>query len=191
MMRPRAAWTVSILICCLVPILSGCDPVIRHKTLTMVFDGVPSMPPADKYCQDFHERQKELERRQAEAGSKASGPTGSQHAPYAEKRCDDCHDKAKGGLKLPKQELCLSCHTDLMAGDFAHGPAAVGDCVACHLPHTSAQPSLLVQAPGQICGVCHKEERQAAAMHERFLKQGVICTVCHNPHGSQIRFFLY
>lgn len=169
---------------------AGCDPVIRHKTLSMVFDGVPSMPPADQYCKEYHERQKELEQRAA-SGTEQAGPGGSRHAPYAEKRCDDCHDKSKGGLKLPKKELCVSCHTDLMQGTYFHGPAAVGDCTACHLPHTSAFPSLLAKSPAEICGVCHKEKRQAEAMHDRFAKKGVLCTDCHNPHGSDIRFFLY
>jgi predicted CXXCH cytochrome family protein len=174
----------------MVPVLSGCDPVIRHKTLTTVFDGVPSMPPADEYCQAYHQQQRLLEQ-QAQTVGTAKGPTGSKHEPYSEKRCDDCHDKAKGGLKLPVKELCVSCHVDLMTTAFAHGPAAVGDCVACHLPHSSSYPSLLLSPPADICSACHKETRQAAAMHERFLGRGVICTECHNPHASDIRFFLY
>jgi predicted CXXCH cytochrome family protein len=173
--------------------LSGCDPVIRHKTLTTVFDGVPSMPPADQYCRDYHLQQTALEKKQQETALAASGKPqgGSTHEPYGEKRCDDCHDKAKGGLKMPARELCLSCHTDFNRGVFVHGPSAVGDCLACHLPHSSSQPTLLIAPRQQVCFICHTEPRQAAAMHDRFLKTGASCADCHSPHDSDLRYFLY
>lgn len=179
----------------IMPILAGCDPFLRSKIVTTVFDGVPSLPNPTEYCQAYHEQQLAIEKARGEAAKQKDAlKIGSEHPPYAERRCDDCHDKAKGdagGLKLPRNELCESCHTGFIQGNFVHGPVAVGDCLACHHPHSSGFPSLLLASRDSICTVCHREERQTKSMHDRFIKQGTTCIDCHNPHFSDIRFFLF
>ncbi|MCM2356882.1 MAG: cytochrome C [Geobacteraceae bacterium] len=175
--------------------LTGCDPLTRHKALTTIFDGVPSMPSAEEYCQDYHERAKAAELVAAarkEGDKKADGQGSTRHLPYEEKRCNDCHDQQKGGaggLILPARELCFSCHTDFIKGPYVHGPVAVGDCLACHLPHTSSFGYLLARNKGEICARCHQEKRLAAEMHDQFAAKMMACADCHNPHFGNARYF--
>jgi predicted CXXCH cytochrome family protein len=118
---------------------------------------------------------------------------GSSHPPYEEKRCGDCHNTTEektSGLILPPRELCFSCHTGFIKGHFVHGPVAVGECLACHVPHTSAFSSLLVKDKSEICAGCHKEKRLAAAMHDKVAARRMVCVDCHDPHYGEARFFL-
>ena len=173
--------------------LSGCDPATTHKITSTIFDGVPSLPPAEQYCQEFHEK-KVVE--EAEAAKKrqmvVTTATGSIHPPYAEKLCDNCHDKSKeSGLILPKTELCFACHSkDLIQGAFAHGPAVVGSCLECHDPHKSLYPNLRKHPNGQLCATCHKEQRLAPKMHQLAASKELGCTNCHDPHSGPVRYFL-
>lgn len=188
------AFLLTLLSCFL---LTSCgDPVTRHKVLSTIFDGVPSLPPAGEMCNEYYQ-----ERVAAEAaGIEMTATAGevlqnrsSSHKPYKEKKCSDCHSKDKNvnaGLIAPKRELCGVCHKDFIKGHNVHGPVAVGDCLACHLPHNSQYPSLLKEDPDQICATCHQESRLATAMHDRFLVKTISCGECHDPHAGDARYFL-
>lgn len=178
-------------------LLTSCgDPVTRHKVLSTIFDGVPSLPPAGEMCNQYYQERVAA----AAAGQKmlteeesSSKGKGSSHKPYAEKKCRDCHSNNKNvnaGLIAPKRELCGVCHIDFIKGSNVHGPVAVGDCLACHLPHNSQYPSLLKEDPDKICATCHQESRLAAAMHDRFLVKTISCGECHDPHAGNARYFL-
>jgi predicted CXXCH cytochrome family protein len=177
-------------------LLTGCDPIARHKVLTTVFDGVPSLPPAEQICAEYADQKvtqlrEELTGKKGGLAKNAEIREDSQHPPYAEKKCDSCHDKTKeGGTILPKKELCLMCHKDFFKGPFLHGPAAVGDCLACHLPHNSNHGPLLKVSKGEICGTCHRETRVASAMHDKVKAQHMVCVDCHNPHYGSSAYFL-
>jgi predicted CXXCH cytochrome family protein len=170
-------------------LLSGCDPLTMHKVSTTIFDGVPSMPSAEEYCQDYHLKatQDELLARQKQK----SVVQDSKHPPYAEKRCNDCHNKeTESGFVVPADKLCAHCHKDFPVGNFLHGPAAVGACLKCHVPHTSNNPSLLSKPPSEVCAVCHAEKRLSVKLHSASQSKGLGCTDCHDPHGGSDRFFL-
>ncbi|GAB4177622.1 MAG: cytochrome c3 family protein [Geothermobacteraceae bacterium] len=190
--RPRPRGRTWLVLVFLLLGLSGCDPVTRHKLLSTLFDGVPELPPADSYCADYLERVKN----QAAAGAEATESSGepvkrSVHQPFAEKRCPDCHDFEKSiGLVLPAEKLCFSCHDNLLTGSQLHGPAAVGGCLGCHLPHDSKYDHLLAASPAELCGKCHVEKRLAAGMHDRLAERGLVCAECHDPHGGERRYFL-
>jgi predicted CXXCH cytochrome family protein len=175
--------------------LSACDQVARHKVLTTIFEGVPSLPPADEYCATYHEE--EMAKYLAMmAGKELAALDGdkavmSRHKPFDEKKCRDCHDfETKVGLVRPPRELCQMCHTDFIQGDFVHGPVSVGDCSACHLPHSSQYPSLLLLDKNRICGKCHTEKRLAANMHTQVMAKGMNCVDCHDPHFGDAMYFL-
>jgi predicted CXXCH cytochrome family protein len=178
----------------LLGLLCSCDAVNRHKVLTTIFDGVPSLPPPEQLCADYVEQQ----RTEALAGVSATSTPGeepaqqrSQHLPYQEKRCDDCHDKgSRSGLVRPLQELCLGCHLDFIQGAYVHGPVAVNDCLACHEPHSASQPALLKHARNELCSTCHQEARLAAKMHTQVAKNNMGCLDCHNPHFGNSPLFL-
>lgn len=174
--------------------LCGCSPIARHQVLTTIFDGVPSMPPAEQICAEYAVEAiaKERDEREGKGKPAASAQQASTHRPYMEKRCDDCHDKTteSGFVVKSKSELCFVCHSDFIKGSFVHGPVAVGDCLACHDPHTSTLPSLLKVRAADVCAVCHKEARQAVSLHEMTVTHGLVCVNCHSPHFGNVRFFL-
>ena len=178
-------------------LLAGCgDPVTRHKVLSTIFDGVPSLPPAGEICDAYYHERVAAEAAGLEIlteGADAVQNKGSLHKPYKEKNCNDCHSKNKNvnaGLMAPKRELCQVCHQDFIKGHNVHGPVAVGDCLACHFPHNSQYPSLLKADPDEVCATCHQESRLAAAMHDRFAVKTISCGECHDPHAGDARYFL-
>lgn len=172
--------------------MCGCDPLTVHKVTSTIFDGVPSMPSAEQYCQDYHE--KKLAESRDSANKKSASETaanGSIHPPYKEKRCDKCHDKSKdSGLIKPRDEICFVCHPKILNKPMLHGPAAVGGCLECHDPHSTGFPSLLKVEKGKLCATCHQEPRQAAGMHDKVTSSGMVCTDCHNPHAGDAKYFL-
>jgi len=190
----RAFRIIALAAACLALVLAGCDSVTRHKVLTTIFDGVPSLPPPEQLCQEYVEEQTMLAAQAADAAAATPAETElvrSSHQPYVEKQCNSCHDKEKeGGLALARAKLCFSCHTDFLTGRYMHGPAAVGDCLSCHEPHSSRFPSLLKSAKAELCGKCHQERRIAAGMHDRLTAQHIACVDCHDPHSGKVPYFL-
>jgi predicted CXXCH cytochrome family protein len=176
--------------------LAGCDPVARHEALSTIFDGVPTLPPTEDLCKEYHEKRVAEEKAHIAAKKLPADDdekTVLSHAPYDEKRCNDCHSADKStetGLIAPPRELCFVCHTDFIKGTFVHGPVAVGDCLACHVPHTSTFSPLLVLSRGEICGKCHREKRLASDMHNKVAARQMICIDCHDPHFGNARYFL-
>jgi predicted CXXCH cytochrome family protein len=160
--------------------------------MSTIFDGVPRLPPAEQYCKEYHQRalaeETEAEKQKELEGEKAQA---SVHPPYAEKRCDDCHDKnTDSGFVVAAKDLCNVCHPDFIKGAYSHGPAAVGSCLACHAPHNSQYQSLLKKPIGELCENCHQEKRLAMKLHDTVKSKKMVCTDCHNPHGGNNRFFL-
>jgi predicted CXXCH cytochrome family protein len=189
--RPPRLWALAAMVL----LLAGCDPVTRHKALSTIFDGVPQLPPAEELCRDELTRKSAAVRPGTEGKEDgAAKKPETVHLPYAEKRCSDCHsatDKDKNeGFVVARLELCFVCHTNFFKGEFMHGPAAVGDCQACHEPHNGPYPALLKEDRGKICAKCHREERLSARMHNRFNEKGMDCVDCHDPHSGTSRFFL-
>lgn len=174
----------------LLPALCGCDPMARQQAMTVFFNRVPTYPDPVQVCEEYDRNRAAV---LASAGSKKEVPKQSVHLPYGEKRCNDCHSEEKdmgGGLKLPRNKLCFKCHPDILPHAFAHGPAAEGDCLACHLPHTSSFGFLLIEDRFKLCGGCHTEQRVAAAMHDRLGSKGMACIDCHDPHSGAGKYFL-
>lgn len=174
-------------------IITACDQVTRHKVLTTVFDGVPELPPVEDMCQDYVDEQP-LAYDQGTGLPSSDEPQkkpGSSHPPYEEKNCGGCHQQGAGNALIkPARELCFVCHVDFIEGSFVHGPVAVADCLACHLPHSSSHESLLVNGRSEICSRCHKEERLAIGLHNSVSNRGIPCVECHGAHFGKNQFFL-
>lgn len=174
---------------------TGCDPVGRQRFLTTFFNEVPTFPPVEQYCQEAEEK-KERELALLAKKAVAGAPVvykSSIHQPYEEKRCNGCHQEEKtsiSGLLKPETELCFMCHPGILKSALAHGPAAEGNCLACHLPHEASYPSLLAVDPGKVCDKCHSEQRLAQEMHDRIKATGLLCQDCHDPHSGAARYFL-
>ncbi|MEW6428096.1 MAG: cytochrome c3 family protein [Thermodesulfobacteriota bacterium] len=183
-------------------LLPGCsqDPVREHALKTIFFDGVPALPSLEKLCsanlagmfgEYYESRISESVSGAEDAMVFQEGDTGSIHPPFKQKNCLGCHDFTKQDLLLlPANKLCFKCHKDFIKGTFVHGPVAVAACLACHYPHTSANPSLLKLPRNELCPSCHQERRQAEAMHVRVIDKGMFCVDCHDPHSGNVHFFL-
>ena len=168
----------------------GCDPLTVHKVSSTLLDGVPSLPPAEEYCNEYHKKATQDELNAAKK-IKQSVAQSSSHPPYTAKRCNDCHNKdTDSGFVVEKEVLCAHCHKGFPPGAYLHGPAAVGACLKCHLPHSSNYPNLLVKPKEELCDVCHAEARLAKGLHSAVLGKNIMCTDCHNPHGGTVPFFL-
>jgi predicted CXXCH cytochrome family protein len=180
---------IILLLSVFILVASGCDPLTVHKVTSTIFDGVPSLPSADQYCRDYHIQATKDELEAAQKQQKKI--VGSKHPPFAEKRCSDCHDKSTdSGFVVAADALCAHCHKGFPAGNFLHGPAAVGACLKCHGPHSTDNPNLLVKPAAEICDTCHAEARSSSKLHSASRAKGMACTDCHDPHGGSDRFFL-
>ena len=137
------------------------------------------------------------------------------HTPYANGNCIGCHSASsasftmfrsngsssnfrKGGGKpgvliAPRKKLCIKCHEYLtpdqasLSGLWLHTTAAVGDCDACHAPHQSGYPNVLLSKPEEICLECHSDENTLNIPDHS--KPGE-CLDCHNPHLGRNRLLL-
>jgi predicted CXXCH cytochrome family protein len=113
------------------------------------------------------------------------------HAPVAEHACDQCHAPDAGGHIFPllKQGsgLCTQCHSDAQVGGharFQHRAIIDGGCTACHDPHASTGPALLVGATvAQTCATCHPA---TPGGHRHWPYAAGQCDSCHQPHGSDL-----
>ena len=114
-------------------------------------------------------------------------------------KCSDCHNP-HGGFELKQTRLatgadaaCIKCHADKQ-GPFVyeHAPVKTDGCVACHTPHGSANPRLLITSRvAQLCLTCHSSahgvgaDEPAGPQHNLNAQYGN-CTNCHvKIHGSR------
>ena len=150
-------------------------PQTRYKVLSFFFDGVP--PPG---ATSANEDVSKLKKRE---GLDTAG-TYKEHGPYAAKLCNACHDSGSNALILPIEELCLSCHSQVLGKgkQKLHGPVAAGGCRICHNPHGSQYPYYLIDESKKFCYYCHNEEDVLKReVHRQTSEQ---CTFCHSAHSS-------
>ena len=180
--------------------LAGCS----HQVLTFFFTGVPE--PGQEAVSGTENA---VARRDARKRVRLN--PNYAHGPYGAGSCESCHlgaaKSASGQLSSSatvvsprlvqrKTELCVGCHSDQHSpredpgATWLHGPVANGECTACHSPHQSARPYLLLQDNGPaLCGQCHSaEDLQRTALHAA--NPTAECTGCHNAHAGRDRFLL-
>src|SRR5580692_2337330 len=120
-------------------------------------------------------------------------------------KCTDCHNQ-HGGFQsrqlraTASQDLvCFTCHTD-KAGPYVyeHEVVKIEGCVACHTPHGSSNPRLLIRAQvNLLCLECHAFSADAGGppatptFHNQAQKYQA-CTMCHTAiHGSNSNKFFF
>ncbi len=123
------------------------------------------------------------------------------HRGASERACLPCHEIAKKGKKAKKggagKRACLPCHRDKMSyleKGWAHEPAAVGDCFACHAKGAGKKRIRFTPLDGgsdRLCLRCHLSSRRWKT--EKYVHGPVgagNCVFCHDPHGSSRKFYL-
>jgi DmsE family decaheme c-type cytochrome len=119
-------------------------------------------------------------------------------------KCTDCHNQ-HGGFQARQlratasQDLvCFTCHTE-KAGPwvYEHESVKIEGCVACHTPHGSSNPRLLIRAQvNLLCLECHAFSADAGpsatpTFHNQAQKYQA-CTMCHTAiHGSNSNKFFF
>ena len=111
------------------------------------------------------------------------------HVPVLEGRCTECHEGVRRRAANAESETCKSCHRKLaMIYPYIHGPLAAGKCVVCHEPHGSSWPSLTIADARSMCTSCHD---QPGSLNHVENARSQVCYLCHNPHASMNKKFLY
>ena len=126
-------------------------------------------------------------------------------SPMADLQCEACHgplgNHNRGGKEpmitfgsdspVPAEKqnsVCMSCHNDdkRMAWSGNHHDNADVSCANCHQVHTSHDPIADRATEVTVCTSCHTQQK--ADMNKRSshpLKwQQMVCSDCHNPHGT-------
>lgn len=132
------------------------------------------------------------------------------HAPGGQQGCESCHgpsDAHARGFAAGKpvepaivfngpnaspvkarNQVCLTCHQDAKRMDWAgsaHQNANLA-CVSCHTMHVAKDPIMVRQTQPEKCFTCHAQQRAESFEYSHHpMREGkVICSDCHNPHGS-------
>lgn len=126
-------------------------------------------------------------------------------SPMADLQCEACHGPLgshnRGGKEpmitfgsnspVPAEKqnsVCMSCHNDdeRMAWSGNHHDNADVSCANCHQVHTGHDPITDRATEVAVCTNCHTQQK--ADMNKRSshpLKwQQMVCSDCHNPHGT-------
>jgi DmsE family decaheme c-type cytochrome len=113
-------------------------------------------------------------------------------------KCTDCHNAHGTGRdsglvrdrqlrSVPNQDLvCNKCHSDKRGPFvFEHEPVRTEGCTACHTPHASVYPRMLITARvNTLCLQCH--EQIPTGPHSQNLARHA-CIMCHVAiHGSNV-----
>lgn len=135
------------------------------------------------------------------------------HGPVGTGDCTICHDPHGDSYEFQlwadgKADLCIGCHADKKdsnknpIGFFPHGIIKGGGCVVCHSPHATDIRFQLYKPINELCVSCHISLGGITKGHPvsnhplqgkpdpRRKGRELVCTSCHNPHGSKYRYML-
>ena len=99
-----------------------------------------------------------------------------------------------GSPKVQADEGCItsSCHADMGAKEFLHGPMGAKICVVCHVKQDGKDHEFkLYLEKEELCLACHEESRDMMLQEHLHTPVAVgDCVGCHDPHESDYRYTL-
>lgn len=135
--------------------------------------------------------------------------TADKRTPFATHACESCHGASqehmrtgdgvrsrptisfRAGSSTPvekQNEVCLGCHQGGLRINWtgSQHEAADTSCASCHVAHSVEDPILIRQSEPETCYGCHTDQRADDYRRSRHpVREGkVICSDCHNSHGS-------
>jgi len=99
---------------------------------------------------------------------------------------------AENAQSADKASTCYSCHKQITASPYVHGPAAVWSCLSCH--DENSEVRYAVPKPDtEMCFKCHTDKKEEWAKKKYIHGPVTIgkCAVCHSPHSSNNPFNLF
>jgi DmsE family decaheme c-type cytochrome len=83
---------------------------------------------------------------------------------------------------------CLACHKGTARTQWDGSQHQINEvtCTNCHNVHAPQQTVLNRKTQTQVCFTCHKDQRADSMKisHHPIAEAKVVCSDCHNPHGS-------
>ena len=132
------------------------------------------------------------------------GQSADKRTPFGKEGCEQCHGPGEmhfdtegncivsmtgryGESVQQRNDVCLNCHK---SGDRMHWAGSVHEsenlaCVSCHSIH-ERNDVIHRSSQTEVCYDCHKGIRSQTfrASSHPIRDNKVICSDCHNPHGS-------
>jgi predicted CXXCH cytochrome family protein len=92
-------------------------------------------------------------------------------------------------------KACLKCHESTTKQHKPHYPSASGLCSTCHQVDTKhftemTKATVTTSKSNQTCYLCHFNKDSQPVVHKALSRSDTSCIDCHNPHGSEQRFFV-
>jgi len=119
--------------------------------------------------------------------------------------CQSCHGTSAGHLKAKKNPTdvvfgkngseakaqdaaCLTCHKSDKRTHWDGGQHQINDvsCSSCHSVHAATDKVRSKKTQAEVCFTCHQDQRSDSRKisHHPIGEGKVVCSDCHNPHGS-------
>lgn len=95
--------------------------------------------------------------------------------------------KSNPDIKLGATCVTAECHASLGKAKFAHGPMNMGQCEPCHIKVNNRHEFKPIGDTKSLCLLCHQTEAAKKVVHKPF---ALDCSLCHNPHGGDNRYFV-